>query len=135
MVLVEVVSGVELVERVVEVGADVAAAADIHHFEAAGKILVSAFLFAAHFHFLLVVHWHVLATGESIELFVPLTLDFLVGEPGTIAGFPFGGADDAEFVSAGWARHVVAAFGAFDCGAALGTLLPAVFFGGLNEGV
>ena len=59
-----------------------------------------------------------------------LLCDYVVADPRTLAGFPLGAAEDAEFeVARRWAFHVVAAVYALDCEATFAAILPAVFFG------
>ena len=109
-------------------------AAEIHHLDASGKGLVLAFLLTAHIHFLLEVHGpHLWVLAKGVDLFISLTLNLFVGEPGTIASFPFGSTNDAKFMSTGWACHMVTSFRAFDHSAAFAALLPTIFFGGLNK--
>ena len=111
----------------------------VHLGEAAGEGFVLVFLVAAHVHFFFVgeVAGSMAIGMGSAGPFIEETLFFgqICREPGALAGLPFGAAEDAEFVEAGgWAPHVVTAFGAFDCHAAFAAILPAVLFGGLDEG-
>lgn len=62
----------------------------------------------------------------------PVSFDGFVREPGTVARFPLGAANHAEF-SVAAARHVVASFFEFHSGFTIEATLPAGLFGDLDE--
>ena len=106
-----------------------------HHLHPSSELLVLTLLLTTHGH----LFGEGLGSLHGRTTFVhssepSLAIDFLLAKPGAITRLPLRGADNAELVFAGWrALHVVTAFGALNGDTAFRALLPAIFFGGLDE--